>query len=185
MRALPPGKSTWSLRTSSDTSQTPCGSHVGCAPDLQILRPCIHVGAVNLLLRITDEVRADAPPLDDGRPRVHPDLRFRDTTPLWGSKSPRTLKSVEYPQESSTAFAPGILQGLIPGKMQVHGPHGIRRHSSLQTHRGALVPLPGQSLRSSRYARGLRTCLPPVLLPAPARPPREAADVEFVLVGAG
>jgi len=64
MRALPPGKSTWSLRTSSDTSQTPCGSHVGCAPDRQILRPCIHVGAVNLLLRITDEVRADAPLLD-------------------------------------------------------------------------------------------------------------------------
>lgn len=37
---------------------------------------------------------------------------------------------------------------------------GIRRHSGLQTHRGALVPLPGRSLRSSRYARGLRTCLP-------------------------
>lgn len=79
---------------------------------------------------------------------------------------------------------PGNLAGSDSWEDAGPWQYGIRRHSRLQTHR-ALVPLLGQSLRSSRYARGLRTCLPPVLLRAPARPPREPADVEFVLVGAG
>ena len=55
---------------------------------------------------------------------------------------------------------PGSLAGSDSWEDAGSWQHGIRRHSSLQTHRGALVPLPGQSLRSSRYARGLRTCLP-------------------------